>query len=184
MTLKDLLTDLIKAFPSLLNDSYAETLTGKHLKLLKDLEKVEEFSDCNFEIIDTPIHDGVHCETLLLSEKTKFKGDFKLYSIGFTPVLYSPEEIYKPIKNGACITPTIYNPETFTPYKKIVIEYSPESSWDEDENEFKDKLINLFKDILDNPKDYHVKGKKGILLRGIFGDYTRESEVSERIDML
>ena len=83
----------------------------------------------------------------------------------------NPDTLHTPVKDGACITPTVYNPETIKPIKKIVLEYSPERAQDglvDGEYELKMEMKDLLDKVLDNPYDYQVKGERGVIVRGVF----------------
>jgi hypothetical protein len=84
--------------------------------------------------------------------------------------MYDPNKVNQPVKDGACITPTFYNPETFEPTKKIVLTYSPERPANEmgSEELIRQELHDLLDKVFDNPEEYAVKGERGVLVRGVF----------------
>jgi hypothetical protein len=89
-----------------------------------------------------------------------------VYQIIFTPKMYDPKTIHDAVKDGCTITPMFYNPLTFTPYKKVIIEYTPEYTEEiftaADMNQhLRDKL----EQILTNPDDYTPKGMRGVMIR-------------------
>lgn len=102
----------------------------------------------------------------------KFKGKGYLYSISLTPELYDPSKMLEPVKNGAAISPAIYNPMTFEPTKHILLTWSPEMVQDilniDTEQEQRQIIHKLLDDVLDNPKEYRMKGTRHVLIRGIF----------------
>ena len=55
-----------------------------------------------------------------------------VYTISFTPKMYEPGEMYKPVKDGCVFAPTTYNPETFEPKQSITISWSPDFPQDID----------------------------------------------------
>jgi hypothetical protein len=154
-----------------------ETIYGEHLEIIKDrLLQTEEFSECEELIIlkyPTVELDGKVklAETRKLGENQKFKGKCYLLSLALTPEMFDPKKIHTTVLDGACITPTLYNPTTFEPKKKIVLEFSPESLQDDinSTEEVKRKQLHETLDkILDNPELYRVKGEKGVIVRGFF----------------
>ena len=92
-----------------------------------------------------------------------------MYQILFTPKMYDPKTIYEPVKDGCTMTPTVYNPETFTPYKKIVLTWSPEQAQDfpvnNSEEVMKQTLRDQLEKVLTNPEDYMPEAFRGCMLR-------------------
>jgi hypothetical protein len=86
--------------------------------------------------------------------------------------MYDPSRLLKPVKNGAAMGPTIYDPLTFTPRKHILLTWSPEMVQDvtgtNDELTLRNDIHKLLDDVLDNPDEYKTKGFRGILVRGLF----------------
>jgi hypothetical protein len=191
MKLKELLTEIFGETPN--NDHQfgfdGLTLYGRdNLEQHKErILQCDEFSECtelnfmNMPIIlsndDTPLK----ASDYKLVEGQKFKGVCYLLSLTLTPEVFNPDTLHTPVKDGACITPMVYNPETFTPFKKIVLEYSPERALDgfvDGEYELKMELKSLLDKVLDNPYDYQVKGERGVLVRGVFERNEIVQEVS------
>ena len=89
-----------------------------------------------------------------------------VYQIMFSPKMYDPKTIHEPVKDGCILTPLVYNPTTFTPKRKIVIEYSPEYTneilTDED---MKQHLRGKLEKVLANPGEYQAEGFRACLLR-------------------
>lgn len=89
-----------------------------------------------------------------------------MYQILFSPIMYDPKTVHDAVKDGCAMTPTIYNPETFIPSKKIVLEYCPEFTTeiltDED---MKQHLRGQLEKVLANPEDYMPKGFRACMLR-------------------
>jgi hypothetical protein len=173
MKLKELLTERFDdnlAYPT---DQYLK----KDLEPLKEeLLKCEEFMFCDDIIfMDLPIQiieDTTYTsQTFKLYDDTKFKGKVYLYNLSFTPEVYDPNLLLNPVKNGAAIGPTIYDPIEFTPRKHILLTWNPEMAQDiigvNKELTFKNDIHKLLDDVLENPEEYKVKGEKKILLRGV-----------------
>ena len=93
-----------------------------------------------------------------------------VYTISFTPKMYDPGEMYKPVKDGCVFAPTTYNPETFEPKQSITISWSPDFPQDIDApqrtyEDDKQMIRDMLEKILDNPEEYRPKGFIGCLLR-------------------
>jgi hypothetical protein len=94
-----------------------------------------------------------------------------ILSIVLTPEIYDPNVLTKPVKDGAAITPAFYDPTNFEPYKRIILEFSPERMQDgisNNEEIIRQELHDLLDKVFNNPKDYLVKGERAVLVRGIF----------------
>ena len=93
-----------------------------------------------------------------------------IYTIMFTPKMYEPGEMYKPVKDGCVFAPITYNPETFEPKQSITLTWSPEFPQDinapertyEDD---KQMIRDMLEKVLDNPEEYMPKGFRGCMLR-------------------
>jgi hypothetical protein len=174
MKLKELLTNTFGENVSYPNDQFLK----KDLEPLKEeLLKCDEFSECEgIEFMDIPVQEiegkTYFAQTINLGGNTKFKGKVYLYNLSFTPEMFDPNSLHTPVKNGALITPVLYNPMTFEPTKKIVLTWSPEMAQDmigvNKELTFKNDIHKLLDDVLDNPEEYKVKGERGIMVRGVF----------------
>jgi hypothetical protein len=175
------------------------TIYGEELEPYIDrIKQCEEFSECDeIVIMKHPVtldenKKTIQSLTYKVVPNQKFKGKCYLLSLALTPEMYDPKKIHEPVLDGACITPTIYNPETFEPKKKIVLEFSPEISQDktiyaygspsmindiEDthEQQLRKQLHETLDKILDNPETYQVKGEKGVMVRGMFEIVESES---------
>jgi hypothetical protein len=173
MKLKELLTERFAdnlAYPT---DQYLK----KDLEPLKEeLLKCEEFMFCDDIIfMDLPaqiIEDTTYTsQTFKLYDDTKFKGKVYLYNLSLTPEVYDPNLLLNPVKNGASIGPTMYDPMDFTPIKHILLTWNPEMAQDisgiNKELTFKNDIHKLLDDVLENPEEYKIKGERKILLRGV-----------------
>ena len=93
-----------------------------------------------------------------------------VYTIVFTPKMYDPGEVYKPVKDGCVFAPTTYNPETFEPKQSITISWSPDFPQDIDApvrtlEDDKQMIRNMLEKVLDTPEEYRPKGHIGCLIR-------------------
>ena len=93
-----------------------------------------------------------------------------VYTVNFTPKMYEPGEMYKPVKDGCVFGPIVYNPETFEPKQSITLTWSPDFPQDinapvrtyEDD---KQMIRNMLEKVLDNPEEYRPKGHIGGMIR-------------------
>jgi hypothetical protein len=154
-------------------------LNSKVLEEVKDeLLKLDVFSECDdLEIVHIPtfvLEDGkpVSAQNFKYKEGMKIKGKCYLYSISLTPEMYDPIKAFEPVKNGASISRTVYDPMTFEPRKHILLTWSPEMAQDlrgsNDEKTLRNDIHKLLDDVLDNPEEYRTKGTKHVLIRGVF----------------
>ncbi len=93
-----------------------------------------------------------------------------VYTILFTPKMYEPGEMYKPVKDGCVFAPTTYNPETYEPKQSITISWSPDFPQDIDApartyEDDKQMIRNMLEKVLDNPEEYRPKGHTSCLIR-------------------
>jgi hypothetical protein len=180
MKLKELLDEIFKDGPIQTNQFGLTdyTLYGSQtLEPLKDkLLECDEFKNLHsLRFVDTPTFragDEVYVvETYKLMDVSKFKGAGVILSIALTPEIYDPNILFKPVKDGAAITPSFYDPTNFEPYKRIILEFSPERIQDGISNHeeiIRQELHDLLDKVLDNPEDYRVKGERSVLVRGVF----------------
>lgn len=168
---------------------------GNELDKYKNIIKeCDEFAKCDsLDILTMPSVQGKNNETIYtpnsikLSDLTEFKGRCYLLSLAITPEMYDPNQLIKPVKNGAAIGPTIYDPSTFEPIKHILLTWSPEVVQDilniDTEQEQRQILHNLLDDVLDNPEEYKTKGMRHVLVRGLFEviDNNDGSEVDRKV---
>ena len=179
MKLEEFVTKIYDERPELDTESFGPILNSKILEEVKDeLLKFDVFSECDgLEIVHFPtfkVGDDktLSVQTYKYKEGMKFKGKGYLYSISLTPELYDPSKMLEPVKNGAAISPAIYNPMTFEPRKHILLTWSPEMVQDlsgtNDESKLRNDIHKLLDDVLDNPEEYKTKGTRHITIRGVF----------------
>jgi hypothetical protein len=93
-----------------------------------------------------------------------------IYTVSFTPKMYEPGEMYKPVKDGCVFGPIVYNPETFEPKQSITISWSPDFPQDIDTpirtyEDDKQMIRDMLEKVLDSPEEYRPKGYIGCLVR-------------------
>jgi hypothetical protein len=178
MKLKELIeiVELSKKEDDLYMDN---TLYGENLDKYKHLIKeCDEFAKCDsLEILTMPLVKGKNDEiytsqTIKISDLMEFKGKCYLLSLGLTPEMYDPSQLIIPVKNGAAMGPTIYDPSTFEPRKHILLTWSPDVTQDlsgtNNEETLRNDIHKLLDDVLDNPDEYKTKGFRGVYVRGLF----------------
>jgi hypothetical protein len=168
------------------------TIYGEELEPYIDrIKQCEEFSECDeIVIMKYPVtideeKNKIQNKTYKVVPQQKFKGKCYLLSLALTPEMFDPHKIHTPVLDGACITPTLYDPTTFEPKKKIVLEFSPEFAQDQyiyglgspsmieeaeknGETIIRKQLHETLDKILDSPENYQVKGERGVIVRGTF----------------
>ena len=167
--------------PNQYNGSFVDEtcLYGNELdKYKNNIKECDEFAKCDsLDILTMPLVKGnddkiYTSNTVKLSDLMEFKGKCYLLSLALTPEMYDPSQLIKPVKNGAAMGPTMYDPLTFEPRKRILLTWSPEMVQDilniDTEQEQRHIIHNLLDDVLDNPEEYKTKGFRGILVRGLF----------------
>ena len=112
------------------------------------------------------------------TENPKYTGQVGyVYKIFFTPKMYDPMDLYKPVKDGCVFAPTTYDPETFTPTKSITLTWSPEFLQDtvapprtyEDD---KQMIRDMLEKVLTNPDEYMPVGHRACGVRFAVGNKT------------
>ena len=93
-----------------------------------------------------------------------------VYTISFTPKMYEPGEMYKPVKDGCVFAPTTYNPETFEPKQSITISWSPDFPQDIDTpartlEDDKQMIRDMLEKVLNTPEEYRPLGHVVCLVR-------------------
>ena len=166
---------------NLINPTFVDEtcLYGEELDKYKNIIKeCDEFAKCDsLDILTMPLVKGKKdkiytTETIKLSDLMEFKGRCYLLSLSLTPEMYDPSQLIKPVKNGAAMGPTMYDPLTFEPTKHILLTWSPEITQDilglDTEKEQRQVIHKLLDDVLDNPEEYKTKGMRHVLVRGLF----------------
>jgi len=168
--------------PSLTNQTFVDEtcLYGNELDKYKNIIKeCDEFAKCDsLDILTMPLVKGKYLDkiyttnTIKLSDLMEFKGRCYLLSLGLTPEMYDPNQLLRPVKNGAAIGPVMYDPLTFEPRKHILLTWSPERINDvygsENDKTLRNDIHKLLDDVLNNPEEYKTKGTRHVLVRGLF----------------
>ncbi len=127
------------------------------------------------EIPKTPVFKDItgkvlNSEQRKLTDDLEFEGTCYIYSIAASPILYNPDDMHKPVSNGACISPITYDPHFFIPKRKICIEFDVDAA-SESDNVFdydkKNELLKIFTDVLNSPEKYIHLGYREFIIRGI-----------------
>ena len=105
------------------------------------------------------------------SEDRKHSGQIGyVYTIAFSPKLYEPEELTRPVKDGCVFAPVVYDPKTYEPTLSITLTWSPEFPQDVDApkrtyEDDKQMIRDLLEKVLENPEDYRPTGYVAGILR-------------------
>jgi len=106
-------------------------------------------------------------------EPTEDKSDktLYLYKVLYSPVIYDPIDLHRPVKDSMVMSPLLYNPHTYEPYRTLAISWKPEDlfyekeiqpiTWEDEKTYLREKLETL----LANPEDYKPIGKRAVLIR-------------------
>jgi len=147
----------------------------------KDCDELNFMSYPTIQFGDTPMD----AQTFKWNEGLKFKGKCYLLSLSLTPEMYDPNSIHEIVKDGASITPTLHDPKTFEPKRKIILEFRPNRVQDgitNHEEVLRQELHDLLDKVFDNPDTYQVKGVRGLLIRGIF-EIVETNDIKTTIDL-
>jgi hypothetical protein len=195
MNLKEKLEDILlqnRPEPNTGPFQQENTLYGaEQLNLVREiLLKDETFKDCNelnfvsfptIQIGDKPMN----MMSYKWTEDFKFKGKCYLLSLSLTPEMYDPNSMTKIVKDGANISPTMYDPITFEPKKKILLEFSmdrPQDGVTNHEEVIRQELHGLLDKVLNDPDTFRIKGVRGLLIRGLF-ETVETKDTSTTIDL-
>lgn len=91
--------------------------------------------------------------------------DAIVYSISLTPEVINSGDYHTPVKDGCSITPLLYDSTTFRPFRIITIRQWTMASFDNTEDEMSEFAKYKLNDILTNPQEYKVKGKRACIVR-------------------
>jgi hypothetical protein len=106
-------------------------------------------------------------------EPTEDKNDrtLYLYKVLYSPVIYDPIDLHKPVKDSMVMSPLLHNPHTYEPYRTLAISWKPEDlfhekeiqpiTWEDEKTYLREKLETL----LTNPDKYKSKGRRSLMIR-------------------
>jgi len=162
---------------SLDNTFGIDNLTAKQLKEV-EAELIKHFDFSRIVWMELPSglsEDGkpMVAKTWKLTDKEDVKHTGKVgyvYKVLFTPVMYDPNSLYTPVKDGCVFAPTLYDPETFQPKQSITLTWSPEFPQDinapertyEDD---KQMIRDMLEKVLANPEEYRPEGFRAGIVR-------------------
>ena len=155
---------------------YGEKELLEYKEKLLECDEFSEVNELNFMSLPfiTIDNKSLNAQTLKINGDTKIKGKCYLLSVMYTPEMFDPSTFNKPVKDGAAITPIVYDPTTFEPKRSILLSFSPERKQEFPPSEFngeeliRQELHDLLDKVIDNPDEYIVKGTRGLIIRGIF----------------
>ena len=93
-----------------------------------------------------------------------------VYMILFSPKMYDPAVIYKPVKDGCTFGPLVYNPENFEPSRTITLTFNPTFPQDIDSKEDQDEMMkqslrSKLEKVLSDPESYMPEANRVALIR-------------------
>lgn len=139
-----------------------EELVKEHY-LVKEVEWIDYVGGASKkgEAVVTTTHKLVDSDYETYEGKTAY-----VYQILFSPKMYDPKTLHDAVKDGCTFGPLVYNPETFIPKRKIIIEFSPEYTQEIlTEENMKQSLHDKLEKVLTNPEDYMPQGFRACMLR-------------------
>ena len=155
-----------------------ENLSAKQLKeveaVLIDHFKFSKVNWMEYPMAKTEDNDTVVvAQSMILSDEENPDYEGKvcyMYNVTFSPKMYNPEDLHKPVKDGCVFAPLIYDPKTFEPSLSITLTWSPEFPQDidapprtkEDDNQ---TIRDLLDKVLANPEDYRPEPYVRCMLR-------------------
>lgn len=163
---KDGPVEILKGIP----DYFLPSVVLKEDKIKKLILNTVEFQDVEELIIPDDEQTWSDHKTMKIDDGvTKFEGKISLCSIGLTPTMFNPDDLYTPVKNGVVVTPPFFDKNTLKPTRKVVIEYEYESLMDDitlnSPNGELEKLKQKLEDAVTNHQEYKPIGYKGVLVR-------------------
>ena len=108
---------------------------------------------------------------LIDSDYETYKGKTGyVYQIMFSPKMYDPAVIYKPVKDGCTFGPLVYNPENFEPSRTITLTFNPTFPQDIDSKEDQDEMMkqslrSKLEKVLSDPESYMPEANRVALIR-------------------
>lgn len=202
-TLNEILEDAFKNGPipykahNSINILEDFSLRGEHLlNIENEIKNLDIFKEANLKIINLPsfvLNNKIYVsQTVKLEECTKIKGNCFLYAIQWTPEMFSSEEILdfkKDHKEKIRVGPTIYSEQDFKPYVNIILHIDAEELESNDavfgkkNNPSREEYHNLLDEALENPDKFKTKGKRGVILRGVFENIETDKEHTFKTDL-
>jgi hypothetical protein len=172
-------------------------------KIYNDLKKTIEFKDCELIIVDDPHlnfspidlekkHILIEkkgslktnlklCESVKLGNINRFKKKCYLYSLTLSPEVFSPEDLNKEVKDGASISPLIYDPINFEPHKILKLKINHDELV-HNKKEIIKNAQKLVEDIINNSEEYTPKGNRSIIFRGVYQHLECDGVLNEKDD--
>lgn len=182
MRLNELISNILEK-----NQFPYDTISGLSLiPFRQEILNCDEFSEVEeLIIVDVPTtmidEEKIIVKTRISPKNFIFGKKVILYSFQLTPPTYDPKNMIEPIDNIGLYSPLLFNYEKDTsPYRNIILKFSPDISWMEDEidvddlnkkipiNSVREKLHRNLDLILDNPERFIPKGNRGLIIRGVF----------------
>lgn len=109
--------------------------------------------------------------SIIVGEKEILEGDLEIFSIGLSVKFYKEKFSFNPYDNREPILyPTLYNPDNFEPYRKLLLDFpveTPHNLSNEDAKKMiKEKLIKDIDKVLEKPQNYAPPANQLLVIRG------------------
>lgn len=161
------------------NDIRGITLLTEEQRIQIEVELIKHFEFDKIVWMDLPSgltedkQTAISVKSLKISDSDNPTYKHKVgyvYTISFTPKMYDPGEMYKPVKDGCVFGPIVYDLETFEPKQSITLTWSPDFPQDIDApprtyEDDKQIIRDMLEKVLDNPEEYRPKGHTACLIR-------------------
>lgn len=145
--------------------AYGVNVLSKEQRILIEEKLIEHFQFRKVIWISLPVaisEEGkkVSVLTFKADDKTnRYSGKVAyVYTISFTTKIYDPSKIHTPSKDGCVISPVIYNPINFEPWRSITLTWNPHTIKDKiatgEVKNLKQHMHDLLDKVLDNEKEY------------------------------
>lgn len=145
---------------------YGVNVLSKEQRILIEEKLIEHFEFRKVIWISLPVaisEEGKKVNVLTFkadAQTNKYPGKVAyVYTISFTTKIYDPSRIRTPVKDGCVISPVIYDPVNFEPYRSITLTWNPEKIQDmivalDKVKILKQHMHDLLDKVLDNEKEY------------------------------
>lgn len=154
-----------------------DNLSAKQVKQI-EFELINHFKFTRIVWMEEPVQKAEDGVTVIMAKSVKLSDEQNtryensvayVHQVTFTPKVFDPAKLHTPVKDGCVMTPLLYNPESFEPYRSITLTWSPEMpqkvdivngkaivniSQEEEEAKLRMKLVDTLGKVLSNPKEY------------------------------
>lgn len=165
-----------------------DNLSAKQIKQI-EYELINHFKFTRIVWMEEPVQRAEDGATTIMAKSVKLSDEKNaryensvayVHQITFTPKIFDPSKLHTPVKDGCVMTPLLYDPKSFEPYRSITLTWSPEMpqninivdgkaviniSQQEEEAKLKLRLVDMLGKVLSNPKDYEPSCIRACIVR-------------------